>query len=543
MKLKFTELFGCLFWASLILLFSGCSSSLHQAVELGDLNQLKTAIEQGISVDEQNLSGNTALHLAAEKGELEISQFLLKKGASSRAKNSYMETPIHLAAAKGRGEILELLIQAKGNIHGRDHHGNTPLLLAAQNGHGKIIKILLRKGANERKGNHYRETPRSLAAQAGYIEVVTIIDNASDYSPKISPPKWVLPPQPVIVAQKDITGPKIRILSPRITRGISLVHRGKWVTISGIVLDESTVKQLTVNGQEAAIDNEGNFNIKLKLKPGKNHLFLAAIDRFDNQSKIDFYLDSREIIKAQELPLISGSYHALIIGNNTYSDLPDLVTAQNDAIVIDQILRQEYGFKTNLLLDATKVQISRALNNYRKKLDKKDLLLIYYAGHGYYDKTVNKAYWWPVDAEPDDDTNWIIADTITASIQRIASSHILIIADSCYSGTLTRGAEADFSLDRGRNEFLKKMSQRGSRTLMASGGNEPVSDGGGGDHSIFAQSLINGLQQTSQKIFTAEELFSRHIKESVAGKSDQVPEYSIIRNSGHDGGDFIFIKQ
>ena len=40
--------------------------------------------------------------------------------------------------------------------------------------------------------------------------------------------------------------------------------------------------------------------------------------------------------------------------------------------------------------------------------------------------------------------------------------------------------------------------------------------------------------------FSAEELFYDQIKERVAGNADQTPEYNVIRNSGHDGGDFVF---
>jgi hypothetical protein len=29
----------------------------------------------------------------------------------------------------------------------------------------------------------------------------------------------------------------------------------------------------------------------------------------------------------------------------------------------------------------------------------------------------------------------------------------------------------------------------------------------------------------------------------VAGSSDQTPEYNIIRNSGHEGGDFVFKRK
>ncbi|MBI3600779.1 MAG: formylglycine-generating enzyme family protein, partial [Nitrospinae bacterium] len=50
------------------------------------------------------------------------------------------------------------------------------------------------------------------------------------------------------------------------------------------------------------------------------------------------------------------------------------------------------------------------------------------------------------------------------------------------------------------------------------------------------------LKETENNIFTAEELFHGRggVKEVVAGKSDQVPEYNTIKNSGHDGGDFVF---
>ncbi len=78
---------------------------------------------------------------------------------------------------------------------------------------------------------------------------------------------------------------------------------------------------------------------------------------------------------------------------------------------------------------------------------------------------------------------------------------------------------------------------------MASGGNEPVADVGGSGHSIFGDVLLNALNSEDQKVFTAEELFYLYIKESVAGRADQTPEYSILRNSGHDGGDFLFVRK
>jgi len=78
---------------------------------------------------------------------------------------------------------------------------------------------------------------------------------------------------------------------------------------------------------------------------------------------------------------------------------------------------------------------------------------------------------------------------------------------------------------------------------MASGGDEPVADGGGdGRHSVFANALLRGLQVMDKERFTGTELFSSYIIEPVAGRAEQTPEYNPLKNSGHVAGDFIFVR-
>ncbi|MBI3584374.1 MAG: caspase family protein, partial [Nitrospinae bacterium] len=249
---------------------------------------------------------------------------------------------------------------------------------------------------------------------------------------------------------------------------------------------------------------------------------------------------SVEAKKGLDPALLNTKYHAIIIGNNSYKNLPKLKTAIADAKEVERVLKTQYGFETKLLLDATRNDILTTVNDFRKRLGSKDNLLIYYAGHGEFDKTADRAYWLPVNAQRDDPVDWISATDITDNIKRIASAHILIISDSCYSGTLTRAAAGDLSTKGERDEFVKKMMERRSRTLMASGGNEPVADEGGSGHSVFADAFLRALKEADKGIFTAEELFHGRVKSSVAGKSDQVPEYNDIKNSGHEGGDFVF---
>lgn len=240
-------------------------------------------------------------------------------------------------------------------------------------------------------------------------------------------------------------------------------------------------------------------------------------------------------------PEQTGRFVALVIGIDEYRYLPKLKTAVNDAEHIAASLHDLYGFDTRILRDANRNEITKALNEYRRTLDENANFLVYYAGHGFYDKEADKAYWLPADAEPGDTSNWIIADEITTDIKVIAARHILIISDSCYSGGLTREISPAFTpQERGR--YLQKMIEGRSRTLMSSGGLEPVSDGGSAGHSVFANALLRGLTTTDDQAFSAEILFQQFIRVSVAGKSDQTPQYGAIRNSGHDSGDFVFVR-
>jgi formylglycine-generating enzyme required for sulfatase activity len=239
-------------------------------------------------------------------------------------------------------------------------------------------------------------------------------------------------------------------------------------------------------------------------------------------------------------PLTTGRYYALVIGNNAYQHAPHLQTAEADAQALEATLRTRYSFQTRLLLNATREQVIAVLFDYRRELAEDANLLIYYAGHGYRDDDAGKTYWLPVDATTDNSANWISADDITTSIKAIRARHVLIISDSCYSGTLTRDFKPTAADPKQRIRYLRLMLTGRSRTLMAAGGNEPVADGGGNGHSIFAAALLRGLNQIDKDYFTAEELFHGYVKESVAGNARQLPEYSLIRDSGHDSGDFIF---
>lgn len=335
--------------------------------------------------------------------------------------------------------------------------------------------------------------------------------------------------------------------------------------IRGIVNDESKIARVLINGVEAKLTRPSFterinlgirgrgviFSSEVPIHAGNSMIEIVAVDVFENKATDYNPWSSRTDIRKTTANLIPpgdngmGNYYALVIGNNSYEYLKNLKTAENDATSVAKVLSDEYGFKTELLLNGSRTDILGSLNRFRKTLTRDDNLLIYYAGHGHFDKETEKAYWLPVEAKSDDTTNWIIVDNITANIKKISANHILVVADSCYSGTLTRNTAAKINSTLSRDRYLKRMFEKKSRTLMSSGGNEPVADGGGGGkHSVFADIFIRALKEMNRPVFTADELFSEQsIKESVTGRSEQTPDYEYIRNSGHDHGDFIFTRK
>jgi uncharacterized caspase-like protein len=119
------------------------------------------------------------------------------------------------------------------------------------------------------------------------------------------------------------------------------------------------------------------------------------------------------------------------------------------------------------------------------------------------------------------------------------ANHVLVVADSCYSGTLTRGATMAPPADVDRTVWLKRMEEKRSRTALTSGALEPVVDSGGSGHSIFSKALLTALTDNVDAI-DGQALFAL-VRRPVVLNADQTPTYSDIRAAGHDGGDFILV--
>jgi uncharacterized caspase-like protein len=338
---------------------------------------------------------------------------------------------------------------------------------------------------------------------------------------------------------------RIEITSPTLQRGLGRVGLGN-VLLEGRVIAPEPPKSINANQVAGRVLSDGSFQISLSVAEGLNTIALAAWWSDDDMVAQRITVLSQ----AHDNALVQGKRYAVIIANQDYQDseFPPLATPAADGRALAQLLKERFGFITEaniagkpasfVLINATRSEMVHAFSEIHQVAGADDSVLIYYGGHGVYEKETDRAYWLPVDALASEPGDWYSDQDLAAEIARLNAKHVLVVADSCFSGAFrTRGASAH-TPEMSRLQFLDQVTLRASRNLLTSGGKEPVADGGGRGHSIFAQALLDGLQQDSQP-FTAGELFENHIKKSVGGRASQIPQYFPMRE-GDDGGEFVF---
>lgn len=238
-----------------------------------------------------------------------------------------------------------------------------------------------------------------------------------------------------------------------------------------------------------------------------------------------------------------GTFRALIIGIQNYNDpkIPDLQTPLKDANDISEVLQNKYGFKVETLLDdsATKKAMYRALRNLSSIAKPDDSILIYYAGHGEFDRQYDDGWWIPVDAIGGESVTYLDNIQIQKAMRSMKAKHVLLISDSCYSGTLFGLARAMPSVIY--DKYYLNLYNEKSRWGMTSGNKTPVSDSGTGGNSVFAYQLIKKLQSNDKPFMSTQEIYT-DIAPIIANNSEQTPLCRPIKGTGDQGGEFIFVS-
>ncbi|MCB0397624.1 MAG: hypothetical protein KDD36_13300, partial [Flavobacteriales bacterium] len=123
----------------------------------------------------------------------------------------------------------------------------------------------------------------------------------------------------------------------------------------------------------------------------------------------------------------------------------------------------------------------------------------------------------------------------------IRSKHTLLVSDACFSGDIFRGNSVGVPFNESA-KYYGEVDNLKSRQALTSGGLEPVMDGGRDGHSVFAYYFLKSLRDGTAQYLDVAGLFEK-LKVAVVNNSDQTPNLQPIKNTGDEGGQFVFIKK
>jgi len=231
----------------------------------------------------------------------------------------------------------------------------------------------------------------------------------------------------------------------------------------------------------------------------------------------------------QTPPVINqGRRVALVIGNASYSSVPQLINPTNDAREVTRAL-QATGFEVIRLENADLRQMQDAVRSFGNRLGKNDVGLFYFSGHGVQVK--GKNYLIPVRENIKQSfevpSGAIDADLVLATMENAKNNLNIMILDACRSPfpgearSLSRGLA---TLDAAKGTLIAYATAPGKEALDGQGSNSP-----------YTKHLVRALQQKGLPI---EQVFKQvRIAVVEETKGNQVPwENSSIM------GDFYFRK-
>lgn len=333
--------------------------------------------------------------------------------------------------------------------------------------------------------------------------------------------------------KQDIFPPQVYIESRNRSEGMNIRTKSNLFNLTGRVFDESGVFKLVINDIEVPFKEDGQFRMFIPLSPGDNIVNIQAWDTKENKADETLtitLMDKDALSYNREM----ATNHLLVIGINEYQNFTPLNNAVSDATVLDSILKLNYNVgdeHTTTLYneEATLENINSAFRKIIKNIAPNDNLIIYYAGHGVYDNTLNEGYWVPVDGQKGKFTTYYPNSLLLKTIKTIPAQHVMVVADACFSGSLLSSKTS-----RG---YMEQAEQYKSRRVITSGRLETVADGEE-NHSPFAATLLSFLYNNNQGDLTFAEL-ELYMKKNFPSTTNQTPRFGVLNGVGDEGGEFI----
>lgn len=247
-------------------------------------------------------------------------------------------------------------------------------------------------------------------------------------------------------------------------------------------------------------------------------------------------IPSARTVQQASIPQIQRKI-AVLVGIDNYVDerIPALENARRDVDAVARILEQRLGYETLIVRDAGREAMVGLLNRLALQVRPQDSVVVYYAGHGTVIDGTSQGYWIPATADAERPETWISNRDIGKLLGSLRASQVVLISDSCFSGSLV----GDKKVQASSTTDARAMLTRRATLVMSSGGDEPVADGSAGGHSPFSNSLMATLQGLDNWRVGGN-VFDK-VRDDVTKRLPQTPRYGPARDARSvEGADYLF---
>jgi|HubBroStandDraft_3_1064219.scaffolds.fasta_scaffold47381_2 Skp family chaperone for outer membrane proteins len=205
---------------------------------------------------------------------------------------------------------------------------------------------------------------------------------------------------------------------------------------------------------------------------------------------------------------------ALVVGNDTYPASP-LKNSSNDARSMDRALRAA-GFEVSLIVNADLRTLTKEIKGFIGRIDRGDIALFYYSGHGM--QIYGENFLQPIDFEADDleeaKYHGYSVQLVQSRMEARGAELNILILDAC--------RDNPFRALRSSVQGLAAMSAgRGTFLAFATGPGGTASDNPGETNGLFTKYLVQALRRPGLRL---DEIFNEvRTKVYLASNGHQVP--------------------
>jgi uncharacterized caspase-like protein len=234
------------------------------------------------------------------------------------------------------------------------------------------------------------------------------------------------------------------------------------------------------------------------------------------------YKRTPDVVKAATAdniePVKTAPRIALVIGNGHYPDAnAPLTQSINDARALTGALRRD-GFDVDVVEDASKDDISRAVERLKAKIQPESVVMLFFGGYGV--QAGRESYMIPVDAtiwkESDVRREGISVESVLASMKERGAHAKLVVIDASRRNPYERRFRA-FS------HGLAPINAPENALILSSATPGKVADDSNGQNSVLVAELLNNLNAQTG----VEAVFSKtRLAISRASEGEQVPSVS-----------------